>query len=156
MRTKPILVTALVAITWLHLAVADNAKPNKYSGQETRAIKSLSPEDILELERGGGWGMAMVAELNGIPGPAHLLELKNEIGLTSNQLNEIQTLHDEMKEQAIEYGKRLIMHERELEERFQTNLPTDSELKAMLLAIEQTRSQLRFIHLSTHLKPLSY
>lgn len=96
--------------------------------------------------------MAKLAELNGLPGPAHLLELKNEIDLTNDQLNEIQRLHDEMKEQAIKFGKRLIMGEGELEARFQSNPPTDTELKTMLLAIEKTRSQLRFIHLSTHLK----
>ena len=152
MRTKPILITALLAITCFNLAVADNAKHSKYSGQETRAIKSLSQEDIVELERGGGWGMALVAELNGIPGPVHLLELKNEIGLTNDQLNEIQTLHDEMKKQAIEAGNQLIALERELEERFQSKLPTDSELKTMLHEIGKTRAQLRFIHLSTHLK----
>ena len=98
MRTKFILIAAVVATTWLQLTAADQVKHSKYSGQEKRAIKSLSPEDIAELERGGGWGMAKVAELNGLPGPAHLLELKNEIELTNDQLNEIQILHDEMKE----------------------------------------------------------
>ena len=44
------------------------------------------------------------------------------------------------------------MLEEELEARLLSKLPTDTELKTMLLAIEQTRSQLRFIHLSTHLK----
>ncbi len=152
MRTKFILITAVVATTWLQLTAADQAKHSKYSGQEKRAIKSLSPEDITELERGGGWGLAKVAELNGLPGPAHILELKNEIELTTDQLHEIQILHDEMKEHAIKHGKRLIMLEKELEARFLSKLPTDTELITMLLAIEQTRSQLRFIHLSTHLK----
>ena len=35
-----------------------------YTGQETRRIKSLSSEDIAELQRGGGWGLAKAAELN--------------------------------------------------------------------------------------------
>ena len=104
------------------------------------------------MENGAGWGLAKVAELNGLPGPAHLLELKDEIALTSDQSNEIQILHGKMKVQAIKSGKRLIMLEEELEARFQSELPTDTELKAMLTAIEKTRSQLRFIHLSTHLR----
>ncbi|CAN0574683.1 unnamed protein product, partial [Laminaria digitata] len=29
-----------------------------YAGQQDRAIKSLSSEDIKELQRGGGWGLA--------------------------------------------------------------------------------------------------
>ncbi|MDN3721981.1 hypothetical protein QW131_29390 [Roseibium salinum] len=57
-----------------------------YSGLQTRDIKSLSPEDIEELRRGGGWGLALPAELNGLPGPAHLLTLKEEIGLTAEQV----------------------------------------------------------------------
>lgn len=152
MRTNLILMAAIVAITWANLVVADQAKHTQYAGQEKRAIKSLSDEDIAELERGGGWGMAKAAELNGLPGPLHLLELKNEIGLTNDQLDEIQTLYNQMKEQAIEHGKRFIMLEKELEERFQSNPPTDTELNTMLQAIGQVRSQLRFIHLSTHLK----
>lgn len=31
---------------------------SKYAGQVTRAIKSLSEDDIAELRRGGGWGLA--------------------------------------------------------------------------------------------------
>ncbi|ASJ73300.1 hypothetical protein [Granulosicoccus antarcticus] len=116
----------------------------------------MSPENIAELERGGQWGLAKVAELNGLPGPAHLLELENEIELTGDQLNEIQILHDEMREQAIENGKRLIMLEGELEARFQHDLPTETDLKTMLIAIEKNAlSCVSFIclHIS---KPLTY
>ena len=45
-----------------------------YAGEEARAIKSLSADDIAELQRGGGRGLAKPAELNGVPGPAHLLD----------------------------------------------------------------------------------
>ncbi len=68
MRTNFIIVSAVVATAWVHLVVADQAKHSQYSGQEQRAINSLSQEDITELARGGGWGMAKVAELNGLPG----------------------------------------------------------------------------------------
>ncbi|MBL4876875.1 MAG: hypothetical protein JKY10_10340, partial [Cohaesibacteraceae bacterium] len=52
-----------------------------YAGEENRAIKSLSNADIAELKRGGGWGLAKAAELNGVPGPSHLLKMKNQVGL---------------------------------------------------------------------------
>ena len=51
-----------------------------YAGMQNRAVKSLSDNDIKELRRGGGWGLALAAELNGMPGPAHLLELKDQSG----------------------------------------------------------------------------
>lgn len=57
-----------------------------YMGEERRAIKSLSEEDIAELRRGGGWGLAKAAELNGLPGPLHLLELRDEIALVPEQI----------------------------------------------------------------------
>ena len=59
--------------------------PSDYAGQETRLIKSLSEDDLEEIARGGGWGLARAAELNGVPGPTHLLELADEIGLTEQQ-----------------------------------------------------------------------
>ena len=46
-----------------------------YAGQQTRAIKALSPEDLAGLLNGEGRGMAKAAELNGYPGPVHVLEL---------------------------------------------------------------------------------
>ena len=64
--------------------------PSDYAGQETRLIKSLSEDDLEEIARGGGWGLARAAELNGVPGPTHLLELADEIGLTEQQRADIE------------------------------------------------------------------
>ena len=38
-----------------------------YAGFQDRQIKGLSDEDIEELRRGAGWGLALPAELNGLP-----------------------------------------------------------------------------------------
>jgi len=38
-----------------------------YAGQETREIRTLSEEDIRQLQKGEGWGLAKAAELNGLP-----------------------------------------------------------------------------------------
>lgn len=125
---------------------------SQYSGQEKRAIKSLSAADIKELRRGGGWGLAKAAELNGVPGPAHLLELKNEIPLTESQILAVSALFEEMRSQAITQGEKLIRLERALEMHFQNRTITEPILKASLEAIENTRKELRFVHLATHLK----
>jgi len=68
---------------------------------QNRAIKSLSDDDIKELRRGGGWGLALAAELNGMPGPAHLLELKDQIPLTDDQVAKTQALLNDMRQAAI-------------------------------------------------------
>ncbi|MEL7115145.1 MAG: hypothetical protein AAGP08_06055, partial [Pseudomonadota bacterium] len=72
-----------------------------YAGLETREIKSLSDQDIEELRRGGGWGLALPAELNGLPGPAHLLELQDELELSNAQVAAITLLFEEMRADAI-------------------------------------------------------
>lgn len=125
---------------------------SKYVGQEKRAIKSLSPDDIAELKRGGGWGLARAAELNGVPGPVHLLEMKDEIPLDDRQVSEISKILDQMKAMAILHGERLIALEWELENHFQSRSITDRLLRSSLDAIANARKELRYIHLATHLK----
>lgn len=130
----------------------DSNHDSKYIGQESRVIKSLSLEDIAELERGGGWGLAKTAELNGVPGPAHLLEMKDEIPLNQEQIASITILYERMREQAIEKGKKLIALEIELETHFKERTITKSLLQSLLDSIAKTKAELRFIHLATHLK----
>ncbi len=125
---------------------------SKYAGQESRAIKGLSPDDIAELRRGGGWGLAKAAELNGMPGPVHLLEMKSEVGLDSAQLAAIQALYDNMKALAMAQGERLIALELALEKHFQQRTIDDTVLRASLAKIAEARRELRYIHLATHLK----
>ena len=106
--------------------------PSPYAGHESRAIKSLSQDDIAELRRGGGWGLAKVAELNGMPGPAHLLELKNEIPLSADQVPAITAIFGRMRADAIAEGERLITRERALEEAFRAHTVTNENLRVML------------------------
>lgn len=131
---------------------AGHSHHSKYAGQESRPIKSLSPEDIAELRRGGGWGLARAAELNGVPGPAHLLELKDEIPLTEAQAEAIGAVFERMKSRAIVQGERLIALEQELEDHFRNRTITDKALRASLAAIAEARRDLRYIHLAAHLE----
>ena len=122
-----------------------------YAGQDARDIKSLSAEDVGELRRGGGWGLAKAAELNGMPGPAHLLELRDRIGLTANQASAIQAIFDKMRADAVSEGERLIALERALDEQFRNRTVTNQSLREALTEIERSRQALRYIHLSAHL-----
>lgn len=122
-----------------------------YAGQERREIKSLSSDDIAELERGGGWGLARAAELNGVPGPAHLLELRKEIGLSGDQIARLEVIFKDMQQKAIAEGKRLIAREKALEDVFRAGPVSDQTLRKLLADIEASRSALRYIHLAAHL-----
>lgn len=77
-----------------------------YTGLEARAIASLSEEDIATLRAGGGWGLALPAELNGWPGPLHLLELREELALSDDQITMITAIYEQMRTEAIAAGAR--------------------------------------------------
>ena len=64
----------LVTVGALALSVSAPAQHGPYAGEQQRAIKSLSEKDIADLQAGQGMGLAKAAELNGYPGPAHVLE----------------------------------------------------------------------------------
>lgn len=130
----------------------DHAGHSPYAGMQGRDIKSLSDADMKELRRGGGWGLALPAELNGVPGPAHLLELKDEIPLSPDQVEKVQALFEDMKKAAIPTGERLIAAEAALEAAFAERTVEETLLRRLLAEAEAARTELRFIHLSQHYK----
>lgn len=142
----------IVLLTSTHAIAQHKDHTSAYAGEEARAIKSLSLADIDELSKGHGWGFAKVAELNGIPGPKHVLEMEKEIELTSVQRKSIHSIFKGMQEKAIELGKEFIKLEAGLNTSFSSNQVNPDNLRAQLDAISNTRSKLRFIHLSAHLE----
>jgi len=143
---------ALFAVLFSLLASAEEAYQSKYVGQEHRKIKSLSPDDIDELKKGGGWGLAKAAELNGVPGPAHILEMADKIHLTDKQKKEIQKIYNDMKAEAVELGEQLIRLEMELNDNFAKRTINQELLEKSIQEIENVRANLRVVHLSTHLQ----
>ena len=150
MNRVPI-VLALVSLFAAPSGHSAGTGPSPYVGEEARPVKSLSPEDIAELRRGGGWGLAKTAELNGMPGPAHLLELKDAIPLTPEQVETVAAIFERMREAAVVEGERFIAAEQALEDAFRANTVTEGSLERMVAGIERGRARLRFIHLSAHL-----
>lgn len=142
----------IIAALAMPVAATAETGHSKYAGLQSRAIKSLSAADIAELRRGGGWGMAKAAELNGVPGPAHLLELKDRIPLSPDQVMRIEALRADMKAKAIIHGEKLIALETRLERHFSERSVTDEILRNLLARISETRRELRYAHLATHLK----
>lgn len=156
LKVNALLLVLFMCIPFLTLAQHSHGGQTPYAGMQNRAIKSLSDNDINELRRGGGWGLALAAELNGMPGPSHLLELKDEIPLASDQVNKTQVLLDEMRKAAIPTGERLIAAEKALESAFASGKVDESSLRRLLAEAESTRSELRFIHLSQHYKTVQF
>ncbi|MFP4277308.1 MAG: hypothetical protein ACLFQ2_07775 [Wenzhouxiangella sp.] len=147
----PRLALVLVAIAMPFVVSAQHGGHSPYAGMETRAIKSLSETDIQELRRGGGWGLALSAELNGVPGPAHLLELRDEIGLSDQQVAELESIYENMQVEAKALGERLIRAETAIEDAFRAGDLNDERLRELIENAEAIRADLRFVHLSRHL-----
>ncbi len=59
--------------------------PSSVSAQSAPPPKALSASDVQALDEGRGMGTAKPAELNGYPGPMHVLQLAAELELSREQ-----------------------------------------------------------------------
>ena len=146
-------IIVMAALLWpITILAQDHAVHSAYAGFESREIKTLSDVDLDELRRGAGWGLALSAELNGVPGPAHLLELKDQLRLNSAQVTAIQAIFDAMLREAQEAGQRFIEAEAAIEAAFRNGDLGPKDLRALINASAAARAELRFIHLVRHLE----
>ena len=122
-----------------------------YAGLEARSIKALSEQQIADLRAGRGMGLALAAELNGYPGPMHVLEMADALDLSGQQRAKMQELFAAMKAEAVPLGERLIAQEAELDKAFAAKTVTPASLAAATDAIGTTHSALRQTHLKYHL-----
>jgi Spy/CpxP family protein refolding chaperone len=125
--------------------------PQPYAGLQHRSIKALSDQQIADLRAGRGMGLALAAELNGYPGPVHVIELADALSLTAEQRNRIAQLLETMRAQAVVLGERLIAQEQELDRQFAERTISPASLSAATAQIGQTQATLRAVHLNSHL-----
>lgn len=154
MKLPVLLGLAILLPTAIVAQEAHHEHRSAYAGDEARAIKSLSDDDISELRRGGGWGFAKAAELNGIPGPSHVLKMAEQMALGEDQKRRVRSVFENMQREAIVEGARYVSLEEDLEAKFRARAVSATELKAQLARIEESRARLRFVHLAAHLKLL--
>jgi Spy/CpxP family protein refolding chaperone len=143
---------ALVSIALALAAGASSAQsPQPYAGLEGRSIKALSDQQIADLKAGRGMGLALAAELNGYPGPMHVLEFAEPMGLSDQQRAKIQELFAAMKAEAVPLGEKLIVQEADLNRQFANKTITPASLATSTDAIGATQAALRGTHLKYHL-----
>jgi Spy/CpxP family protein refolding chaperone len=131
-------------------ATADSQSP--YVGQESREIKALSPQEISDYVWGKGMGLAKAAELNGYPGPAHVLELAAQLDLTPEQKTKTEVLFKKMQARAITLGKELVEEERALDRLFASRAVNSESLGQALARIGRLQGQVRQVHLDAHVE----
>jgi len=142
------------------LVVPDQARAqahghrSPYAGDETREIKALSAEEIEGLLDGKGLSLALPAELNGLPGPKHVLEMRSELGLTPDQESQVQNVFDTMIEAARTSGAQIVELERKLDRGFAERTITEESLDEILQVLAMHRADLRANHLKAHLELL--
>jgi Spy/CpxP family protein refolding chaperone len=123
-----------------------------YAGEEAREIKALSPEESHELAAGAGMGMARAAELNGFPGPRHVLELAEGLELTIDQRRAVSEVFDRMRARAMELGEAVIESERTLDAGFAGRTLDAEQLRRATQEVAALRGELRYVHLVAHLE----
>jgi Spy/CpxP family protein refolding chaperone len=141
---------SLVAAALILAATAANAQ-TPYAGMQMRSIKALSEQQVADLGAGRGMGLALAAELNGYPGPSHVLELADTLELSADQRARINGLFDSMKAEAVPLGSKLIEQEADLDKQFALRTVTPESLKASTAAVAATQGELRETHLKYHL-----
>jgi hypothetical protein len=61
MKTNPLFLLLALCLPASTLAQYNHGAQMPYAGMQNRDIKSFSDNDIKELRRGGGWGLALAA-----------------------------------------------------------------------------------------------
>jgi len=125
-----------------------------YAGQRDARTTGLLPEEADGLEKGAGLAMALPAELNGYPGPRHLLDAADtgHLSLRPDQREAVQRLYDRMLAAAKAKGQEILQAEAQLALSFRHAHIDEATLREGLERIARLRAELRFIHLRTHLE----
>jgi hypothetical protein len=149
MRILAAVVMALFAGT--AMAQDHPHKHAPYAGMQTGAVKALTEQQIADLRAGRGMGLALPAELNGYPGPLHVLELADGLSLDADQRRRIQHLYETMKAEAVAVGERLIDAEATLDLAFRDRSITPDRLAELTAHLGRLQGELRGVHLKYHL-----
>lgn len=143
----------LLAATVLGVAGGVNAAetPSPYAGHETHPIKALAPETVEGYLAGKGMELAKAAELNGYPGPRHVLDLADRLYLTPAQVAAVEAAHTSMKAEAQRLGRAIVDKETEIDRLFASGRATAAEVDRLTAEIVALQGPLRAAHLKAHL-----
>jgi len=148
------LMTCVLVLSISAPSAAEDALTSPYRDQTAAEIRGLTEKEISELREGRGMGLARAAELNGYPGPRHVLDAVREgrLRLSPGQLQTVQRLFDVMAREAKRLGDMILEEERALEGEFRKGTISESDLQAGVTRIAALQGQLRAAHLKTHLE----
>jgi Spy/CpxP family protein refolding chaperone len=157
-----LLTTTLVALAFSlslaqHTTHDHNATQHKtdttspYLEQLSSPVRGLSQEEIDGLLAGEGMGYARSAELNGYPGPLHVLDMRNQLNLSPEQVEDITLIFEDMRARAVALGKEIVDAEAQLSQQFLDKAISEESLQEKLEHLGNLYGQLRLTHLQAHL-----
>ncbi|MBF9034394.1 periplasmic heavy metal sensor [Rhodobacterales bacterium HKCCE2091] len=144
----PFLALSLVAVATA--AAGQTAQP--YAGQERRPIAALSDDEVQGLLEGRGLGYALSAELNGWPGPLHVLELADDLALTAEQRDRVEAIRQDMLSTVRPIGAELVEAETALDDLFAGGAPEADAILAAAERVGAIEARLRAAHLAAHVE----
>jgi len=153
-RSTRILMTTIVATAGL-LGTASSVSWGQHGhGHDGghQAAEACSAEFDKVVGEGRGFGLAFAADQNGYPGPLHVLELKDRLKLTADQEAKAQALLHAMFVESKPKSARLLEAEAKLRRLFADRSADDAAVRAAVAEVERARSEVRLVHLLTHLK----
>jgi Spy/CpxP family protein refolding chaperone len=126
--------------------------PCPYAGFQGRPIKALSAEQLADLKEGRGMMLSLPAELNGYPGPRHVIELAEQLGLGAEQRAAAGALIPAMTEEAKAIGTRIVASEAALDRLFAERRADEAAVRAAAGDVASLWGDLRYVHLKYHLR----
>lgn len=130
---------------------AARAQESPYVDYKLREIKALSPQQIEGYLEGSGMGFALPAELNGYPGPKHVMELADSLELSDAQRAATAEIFSQMRDEAQRLGRLIVRKEAELDSLFAARSLTADRLRALTAELGALEGELRAAHLAAHL-----
>lgn len=125
--------------------------PAPYATLRDREIKALPADQIADLRAGRGMSLALPAELNGYPGPLHVLELEQQLALSPAQRQAAADALAAMRAETTALGEALIAAELELDRLFSEDRASEAAIGAAAAKAAAAQGELRAAHLRRHL-----
>jgi Spy/CpxP family protein refolding chaperone len=142
---------AAILMSALVFAAGAYAADRPYAGQQARNIKALSDQEIADYLQGYGMGLSKVAEFNHYPGPKHVLDQADDLGLSPAQRAKAREIWQAMDVKARALGETIVAKETALETSYSGGAATPADTRAVLDELARLQADLRYTHLSAHL-----
>ena len=123
-----------------------------YVAQQNSPVRGLSAQEVDDLLAGRGAGYARTAELNNYPGPRHVLDLRQELGVTPGQAERIEVVFEQMQAEAKRLGQEIVQRETQLSAAFAGGTISEAAMEAQSEDLALLYGKLRAVHLRAHIQ----